>query len=226
MLNKMYELLRAWRICRFIEFNTEGHSFFFCLVQSQWHWSRRMWRSWSAGTFPWACCRVVFHFPPVYLELLLTNYLWSKASLHNYLCFRFKLSNPFPCLFFSKILSSSPWNSKHILGADIFPAEPALQIAWTVQLCLLVTVLGPGVRLIWKDFLHSKKQQDLITVRDPLRRAARLFKEPLSPGTFKNLTPWGISKKKTHKETLHSKEDGSLDLLDLFHHWILEQWFD
>lgn len=75
-------------------------------------------------------------------------------------------------------------NNKHVLSADIFLAEPALQIAWTVQLCLLVTVLGLGVRLIWKDFLHSKKQQDLI--RDPLQHAARRFKEPLSPGTYKN----------------------------------------
>lgn len=88
--------------------------------------------------------------------------------------------------FFLEEFAPYPWNNKHVLGADIFPAEPALQIAWTVQLCLLVTVLGLGVRLIWKDFLHSKKQQDLIIVRDPLQHAARLFKEPLSPGTFKN----------------------------------------
>lgn len=49
----------------------------------------------------------------------------------------------------------------------------------------LVTVLSPGVRLIWKDFLHSKKQQDLIIVRDPLQRVVRLFKERLSTGAFK-----------------------------------------
>lgn len=66
-----------------------------------------------------------------------------------------------------------------------------------MQLCLLVTVLCPGVRLIWKDFLHSKKQQDLIMARDPLQRAARLFEEPLSPGTLKNCPPRDISEKTT-----------------------------
>lgn len=97
------------------------------------------------------------------------------------------------------------WNKKHVLGADIFPAEPALQIAWTVQLCLLVTVLGLGVRLIWKDFLHSKKQQDLIIVRGALQHAARLFKEPLSPGTFKNYAHETSVKNTERKSTLKGR---------------------
>lgn len=164
-----------------------------------------MWRSWSAGPFPWGCCRVFLNFSSVYLELLLIKDLESKASLHNYLCVK-----SIPLSIFSKILPLTPWNNRHLLGADVFPAEPALQIAWTVQLCLLVTVLGPGVRLIWKDFLHSKKQQDLIIVRDPLQRAARLFKEPLSPGTFKNCTPWGISKKNAKKRRTQRKMDHTI----------------
>lgn len=76
-------------------------------------------------------------------------------------------------------------------------------------------MLSLSVRLIWKDFLHSKKQQDLIIeVHYNMQQGS--LRNTYHLGHFKIVLM--RHQQKTLREAVHSKELWLLDLLDLFHH--------